>query len=518
MIALIKTILTDPRFYTPIIILAALSFYHEFQLYFGRPTDENEKNRVANSLAQRRSLISQGTLAKLYKNLLKQTLDYVATNWTQDQKYLDAPNGWQKRVFGVQPFTERSYELSLRLALIYPIATFLIAWGLGGSGELAGASFLPSTIEITWRWIALAGTFTGAYFFYRCFRDQSKKKSIFFAVVGSIIILPAGFAAMQKNIPLTTLLPALNTGAVAIGAALGGHRTLAIGLIAIGGASLPYYSSLAISAYEITALLTTAVFLFVSILAWAHYSKSLTTPLATVIGWTLVSLTILVTTTVAIIAGVKLGVPSEQFAVPIFLSIFPLINAPLDWTSFGLTRGLLYTIICNRRYWVVSFLLAIADLVIGLLLLVATTAVAAITLASINRLTQAYSDAILLNLNSLLYNIEAKPYDSSHFWVYALLLSTLIPTCLHYLLASAAFMATPIPHWLRAKIVRDFDTSSDTRFCAFLTTSLVPICGALGMMALFYTFWFLISAYHGPIAKALLEMARRVAAPIDPTF
>jgi len=71
------------------------------------------------------------------------------------------------RWFGVNPFTEGSYLLYLRLALLYLILSLLVVWLLGGEGILAGITLLLAVESGGWRRLAailLGGL--GLFFFH----------------------------------------------------------------------------------------------------------------------------------------------------------------------------------------------------------------------------------------------------------------------------------------------------------------------------------------------------------------
>nr|VFK58023.1 MAG: hypothetical protein BECKTUN1418F_GA0071002_11333 [Candidatus Kentron sp. TUN]VFK67054.1 MAG: hypothetical protein BECKTUN1418E_GA0071001_11303 [Candidatus Kentron sp. TUN] len=113
--------------------------------------DEKANRRRARDRRIRLRWIRKHTLQEYYLRLLGWFLNAFGERITGDKKHLNASvsrDTWPVRRFGVDPFTEKSYLLCLRLALIYPVLGFFIGWASGGAGELFGVEFLPPAPEI----------------------------------------------------------------------------------------------------------------------------------------------------------------------------------------------------------------------------------------------------------------------------------------------------------------------------------------------------------------------------------
>lgn len=99
---------------------------------------EAEQRRL-NDLAARRRWIEERQFETAYLDLLGRMLDWVAARFTRDQERLTQnrpKKGWAETLFGVQPFTENSYLLCLRLAIIYPWLAFFLVWLTEGVREI----------------------------------------------------------------------------------------------------------------------------------------------------------------------------------------------------------------------------------------------------------------------------------------------------------------------------------------------------------------------------------------------
>lgn len=131
-----------------IVFLAGLGWYRYNKRIFLPDSGlsvEAEQRRL-NDLSARKQWIAQRRYETLYLDWLGGMLDWLARVVTRDQAQLERnrpSKGAIEALFGVQPFTEGSYLLCLKLALFYPFAAFLLVWVSGGSGTFAGLSVLP---------------------------------------------------------------------------------------------------------------------------------------------------------------------------------------------------------------------------------------------------------------------------------------------------------------------------------------------------------------------------------------
>jgi hypothetical protein len=138
---------------------------------------------------------------------------------------------------------------------------------------------------------------------------------------------------------------------------------------------------------------------------------------------------ILITGLVAALWAAAAPVGSGVPLALLFLGYLPLVNAPLDWLSLGLTRGLLREAWLRGRSW--GLLYSVLDLATALvcMFLLILLAVAAIRMA--NWAATKGGGAPLLDLPAVLAGLRADPGGAAHYWVYFMFLSTLIPTVVH---------------------------------------------------------------------------------------
>ena len=83
----------------------------------------------------------------------------------------------------------------------------------------------------------------------------------------------------------------------------------------------------------------------------------------------------------------------------LFLGVLPLLNAPLDWLSLGLTRGLLRAVFWRAGSWYVRLGISVVDLVIAFSLMFGLVAVVITGVSALNYFAIAGGGAV----RSLIY-------------------------------------------------------------------------------------------------------------------
>jgi len=123
-----------------------------------------------------------------------------------------------------------------------------------------------------------------------------------------------------------------------------------------------------------------------------------------------------------------------------FLGLLTLINAPFDWASLGLTRALL-----RRRLelggWRPYFL-ALVDALAAAFIIALLAITMVIGVQTFDHLAEhsGGADARILPLDRLFDGMAAHPSTPEHWWVYALLLSTMIPSLLNLMIGGASLL------------------------------------------------------------------------------
>ena len=145
------------------------------------------------------------------------------------------------------------------------------------------------------------------------------------------------------------------------------------------------------------------------------------------------------------------------------LVLFPLVNAPFDYLSTGLTRYLLRQS-RDASSWLKRTALSIADLFAALLLLV----LLAISLVVVMEAFNSAAGQTIINVKALLTDLRENPLAGRHWWIYFALFSTLFPTIIHAACWALSFIRFQLPQrhrvWMVAQFDNNFEAGNKTRF------------------------------------------------------
>jgi hypothetical protein len=197
----------------------------------------------------------------------------------------------------------------------------------------------------------------------------------------------------------------------------------------------------------------------------------------------------------------------------LFVVLLTLINAPFDWASLGLTRALLRRGLELGGWW--PYLLAVADalLAAGIIALLALTMVVAVQ--TFDHLAAQGGGALVLPLDQLLDGIATQPTAPEYWWVYALLLSTMIPSLINLMIGGASVVrgVPGLPSLLLRFIPASKAVASFDRPWLALVLTLQAFVGAfLGFAAQVFLAVVVIFYIMPGIGLGLLDTARDVAA------
>src|SRR6202035_5822295 len=113
----------------------------------------------------------------------------------------------------------------------------------------------------------------------------------------------------------------------------------------------------------------------------------------------------------------------------LFGAVMTVLNAPFDWLSVGLTRGLLRRGI--EKGGSAPLVLSLLDALLATFLIIALVPVMVIGVQFFDRIGVLGGGHPILPLVKFFDGIEADPLAPEFWWVYALLLSTMIPSLLN---------------------------------------------------------------------------------------
>ena len=144
--------------------------------------------------------------------------------------------------------------------------------------------------------------------------------------------------------------------------------------------------------------------------------------------------------------------PDWRFAGPLllFFGLLTLVNAPFDWLSLGLTRGLLRRGLELGGAW--PWVLALVDGLLATVLVVLLSAAMVLAVQLFDALAVHRGGKAVLPLEPLFVALAADPAAPEHWWIYALLATTLLPSLVNAVVGCASWLRS-LP-WLNLWLQR----------------------------------------------------------------
>jgi hypothetical protein len=197
----------------------------------------------------------------------------------------------------------------------------------------------------------------------------------------------------------------------------------------------------------------------------------------------------------------------------LFLGLLTVINAPFDWASLGVTRALLRRGIALGGWW--PYGLALADAVLAVAIIALLSAAMVVGVQAFDHAAMQGGGAPVLPLLPLFDGIAADPAAPEYWWVYMLLLSTMIPSLINLAIGGASLLRgiPGVPALLLAQMkpgeaVPGFERS----WMALMLTGQWVIGIALGIAAQGVLVWVILFGVLPGVGFTLLGFARDVAA------
>ena len=461
----------NPGLLVLVVVAAAvgsIAFQMTRQRYVAILTRKGPDARNAYELL-RRSLAVGGLAASTYARWLKTMLGWVDTFFGDASM---ADRTLFPHAFGLREraplWTASAFDRCLLLALIYPVVTILIFWA--ASGHVGPAEHA----------LGLAPNVSG-------WRRGAFVVSLAFTVFSSLSVVRT-------------------TGWTSIVWTFGAVAGAVVGAVAVAGAVVGAVAgAVAVAVVGAVAVLFGVVYLNdrASRTGWQGRFQSV----------------FLVVMSLACFAAA--GMLADQKSWPVvgplllFLGLLTLINAPFDWASLGLTRALLRRGLELGGWW--PLLLALLDAVLagGFVALLTIFMVLNVQAFDTLAVYAGGDSAWILPLDALFDGIEAKPWASEYWWIYALLLSTMIPSLVNLGIGGASlFRGMP---WLTKLVLhkmpeRRAPASFDRAWIAWLLTGQIYLGILFGVAAQFFLLYVVIGLILPVFGFDLLDLARETAA------
>jgi hypothetical protein len=466
-----------------------------------------------------RENLSEGNIAtRLYARWLSAFLDAV------DRFFGDAGLADRTlfpRAFGLKTpaplWTAPAFDRCLTLALIYPIVTIFVIWAVSGHvGPAEAALGLKPELTGWRRGVAIAVVGFPIFAYWRAMRTKGWKFCAWFTVISGAF----GFAvAVIGPVALAVALVAVGafavTGVVAVALAI----AIAVAVAAaVAGAIAIAFAAVFAVAFAIVADVVFVVAIAIAIAFAIAVAIPWLSDIAVKHGWQGVFLSIFLFGMILVCpVAANLLSPLETWDVAgpllLFLGLLTLLNAPFDWASLGLTRALLRRGLELSGWW--PYLLALVDAVLAAVIVAALALTMVIGVQAFDGLAVHGGGKPVLDLDDLFDGIAAHPADPEYWWLYALLLSTVIPSLINLMIGGASLLrgVPGLPSLiLRFMPVGKAVPTFERNWIALVLTLQVALGAILGVAAQALLVVGVIGYVMPWLGLGLLDMARDVAA------
>ena len=197
----------------------------------------------------------------------------------------------------------------------------------------------------------------------------------------------------------------------------------------------------------------------------------------------------------------------------LFLGLLTLLNAPFDWASLGLTRALMRRGLELGGWW--PYGLALVDACLAAVIIAALALTMVVGVQAFDDLAVHGGGRLVLSLEPLFDGIAGRPSAPEYWWLYALLLSTMLPSLINLAIAGMS-LVRGLPG-VSALLLRFIPTRGtvpkfNRAWIATVLTTQVAAGGALGIAAQVFLVVIILGYVMPFFGLELLGMARDVAA------
>ncbi|MGV6815891.1 MAG: hypothetical protein ACWA44_01315 [Thiotrichales bacterium] len=337
-----------------------------------------------------------------------------------------------RRCIGYQPWTGKAFDRLLLWAMIYPLAFLFLGWVFGNKGAIGEMTALEGHGSAVGRFASMVLPILVLLSFFRAnqfspngWRSWSGLLSVVLIIIAFSSSISGAFSTVfhaDDSLTLGIILPVAITYAF-VGSAIGAS---------------PFLSSfagvlIALADFGQGVVITTVLALIVGnlkkVAARGHW-----------LGWYWLGFWlfaifyVFAATFFTILVGAHHVEKTPFLFLILFLALLPLFNSPLDWLSFGFTRGLLAAIANGRHGLTWSLSAALIDVVVAIALLICVAASTAAGLWLFNVTVESAGAEPIIDFESLWVQLRLGTWQEN-LWIWMLFGSTLIPTAVHFLVA-----------------------------------------------------------------------------------
>jgi len=468
--------------------------------------------------ALRLSLEAGGRAAEIYANQLVALLTRIDAFFgdrpsVQDFMRSPEPSPWLRKLGFRRAYplwTSPSYDRCLMLALAYPLAVIYFGWVI--SGEVGPAEQVLGLLNLPlWQRLVVASGLGLMLWGFRHVRSLFRSIR---ALVPTIAGLGGAFVALAFSGNAGRALAAGVIGGVAIITALTRMETKskveagAFAVIVSFGAT--FAVSVATHALTVGAgAVMLGVFVATAFIVGIVFELGIHKGLCYA-GFTALGLGYCYFGSNWLAAS-----PAWQQnvgAALLFLPLLTLLNAPFDWFSLGLTRTLLRLGLEKQGWWPYAF--AVIDVLIAIPMVLLLSCLLAVGIQGFDFIALHHgASAAILPLDAVLDDLQNNPWQWHLSWLYALLLTTILPSLINCTIACFAFFRA-LP-WSTRYLLRHMPEHGAVRAPNQLAVILAgqwALGFVLGLGALALLLWGLVLHVLPAVGIELLAIVRAAVA------
>lgn len=482
--------------------VALMLIYRRYVGVLGADRRRPAERRAYDAL--RTSLEGGNPAARLYAQWLSNFLDVV------DRFFGDvgmADHTLFPHAFGLRTpaplWTTSSLDRCLLIALVYPVATIFVIWAVSGHVGLAEAALGVGPYFSAWqRAIALAAAVVSIIAWQRALLPGKFGTGYFLvAVLANFVPYLVGITSLSIALTFCFIV----TGGIFLRIVL----LNAAGMFLFILTTIFFWVIISISGWMITIALGVLFLVSLQILYRALLKHRQRKKIYIVLFLPAAIITCLVSA--SCLSSLRNW---NEYSPPLlFVSFLALINAPFDWASLGLTRALLRRGLELGGWW--PYILAVVDAVFAVIIVVPLALTMVIGVQAFDDLANSGGGSAALPLFLLFTGIQAHPTGPEYWWVYALVLSTMIPSLANLMIGGTS-LARGLPG-LPSLLLRFIPPQGNVpRFDrAWIATALaaqVATGAVLGIAAQLFLLFGIIDYLLPLFGLELFDVARGVAA------
>ncbi|MCY7296901.1 hypothetical protein [Alteromonas sp. a30] len=340
----------------------------------------------------------------------------------------------QQKQLATGLFSEGSYRFCLMLAFVYPIL-FAMVNGLR-TNEVRLANLPLIAFESGWdKALFIVGGLMVLFPLLGIVRSEREWKKVFYLLLGFL-----GLVAIGKG-----------GGFILFLIAFGGFFAFTSTSVSFATIAVPSIISVSYSAASVSdsvVVLVIAVIVFKGLYELTNkffFGRKSRTVFKQNLYFAVISLTYLMASCWALLIYGE----EKTFVfilVPLLLGILPLLNAPIDWLSLNVTRYLSYQMSQHhaKKRFLALFLLVDIIFAVFFMLVITSTMLGVITLA--NHVAVWFNAPPLLPFADILQGMVNPATYNQYYWVHFMVLSTLVPTVIHFVLLLVSITLFPLGH------------------------------------------------------------------------